>query len=179
MSTRSVFLQCTLENGAFRSPKFNGAIRSVSKCVNGSRRPSFFHERDCFGVCFLSNKALADGELNRSVSRAVSTAAYGSTNSAFASSTFRHFSSIISSVRTPLRIAALIFSRRLPRFPGITEYRFLLLSASTSASPGVLPLVTPFMFMASVKHRPSKCNFLRSRSVMICLDREAGILAVS
>ena len=126
------------------------------------------------------NNALADGELNRSVSRAVSTGvAYGSTNSAFALRTFRHFSLIISSERTPFRMAALIFLTEASTFSGNNKISFPAAKASTSASPGVLPLVTPFMFMASVKQRPLKCNFSRSRFVMICLDREAGILAVS
>ena len=154
-------------------------MRSVSKCVNGSKRPSFFTR--VIALAYVScNRALADGELNRSVSRAVSTGAtYGSTNSAFALRTFRHFSLIISFVRTPFRMAALIFLTEASTFSGNNKMSFPAASASTSASPGVLPLVTPFMFMASVKHRPSKCILSRSRSVMICLDREAGILAVS
>ena len=164
---------------AFRSPKFKEAIRSVSTCVRGSKRSSFF--TSVIALAYAScNNAWADGELNRSVSWAVSTGvAYGSTNSAFASRTLRHFSWIISSVRMPCWMAALIFFTEASTSSGNNSTSLPAASALTSASPGVFPWVTPFIFMASVKQRPSKCNFSRSRSVTICLDKEAGILAES
>ena len=104
------------------------------------------------------------GELNRSVSRAVSTAAaYGSTNSAFC---FKYFSAFfVDHLFRENTFADSCFDFSHGGFHVFRNNKisFPAANASTSASPGVLPLVTPFMFMASVKQRPLKCNFSRSR----------------
>ncbi len=48
-------------------------------------------------------------------------------------------------------------------------------SAFTSASPGAEVVVTPFMFMASVKQRPVKCRSFFNKPSMMRGDKEAGI----
>ena len=52
-------------------------------------------------------------------------------------------------------------------------------SARAATSPGGYKSATPFMFKASVIIIPSKPISVRSKSVMMAFDRDAGVLLVS
>ena len=71
--------------------------------------------------------------------------------------------------------AFLIASTAFPRLAGKRSMSLPASSAFTSASPGWEFWVTPFIFMASVKHRPEKFSSRRNNPWMTGLEREAGM----